>query len=68
MLCLICIYDAREGECMYIRQSTGACVVTNIFSGTLKICPNLMTTERPHNIVTDTGCDHGKFLTLPQCF
>ena len=36
MLCLIYTYDAQgctapEGECVYIRQSTSACVITNIY-------------------------------------
>ena len=36
MLCLIYTHDARGraapgGKCIYIRQSTSACVITNIY-------------------------------------
>ena len=35
VLCLICTHDVRgraapEGECVHIRQSTSACVTTNM--------------------------------------
>ena len=44
VLCLIYTHDARghaapEGECVYIRQSTSACVITNIFH--FRHCQNL---------------------------
>ena len=47
-LCLIYTHDARgravpEGECIYIRQSTSACVITNMLHFQhSKICPNFM--------------------------
>ena len=38
-------------------------------SSTLKICPNLMTTEWLFCIVTDTDCDYvNLFLTFPLHF
>ena len=65
MLCLIYMDDtqgrtAPEGECVYIRQSTSACVITNMLHFRhSKICPNLK--ENAH-IVTDADYDSGKLF------
>ena len=73
MLSLIYMHDTRgrtapKGECIYIRQSTSACVITDIrisyTSGTLKICPNLKFTAQLAYIVIDADCDCGRYFNV----
>ena len=67
VLCLIYTHDARgraapEGECIYIKQSTSACVMTNMLHFRhSKICPNLKENVQLVYIVTDADCD-GRIL------
>ena len=62
---------ASKGECIYIRQSTNACVITNMLHfWHSKICPNLKPTAQLAYIVTDADCDYGRlfnvFITFPN--
>ena len=67
MLCLIYMHDARgraapKGECIciYIRQSTSACVITNIFHFRhSKNLPNSIEIFWPLYIVVGARCDCG---------
>ena len=52
-----------EGECVYIRQSTSACVITNmLYFRHSKICPNLKENVQLAYIVTDVDYDSGKLF------
>ena len=68
MLCLLYTHDARgrtasEDECVYIRQSTSACVITNMLHFRhYKICPNLKSTAELAYIITDTDSDCGRYF------
>ena len=69
MLCLIRIYAQRrghaapEGECMYIRQSTSACVITNMLHfWHSKNLPKLEGNIQLANIVTHADYDSGKLF------
>ena len=70
MLCLIHMHDARghiapEGECIYIRQSTSVCVITNMLHFQhYKICLNLKFTVQLAYIVTNTDSDCGKYFYI----
>ena len=58
---------APEGEYVYIRQSTSACVITTVIcytSSTIKICPNLEFTAQLAYIVTDTDSDRGRYFNI----
>ena len=75
VLCLIYMHNIRghatpKGECIYIRQSMSVCVITNILHFRhSQICPNLVTTEQPLYIVTDTDYDcRNLFVTFPPHF
>ena len=64
-------HTAPKGECIYIRQSTSACVIiTMLHFQHYKICPNLKLTGQVAYIVTDTDCDFGRyfnvFITFPN--
>ena len=70
MLCLIYTHSPK-GECVYIRQSTSACLITNMLHFQhYKISPNLKSTARLAYIVTNTDTDCGDilnvFITLPN--
>ena len=58
------MYDAQgqtapEGECVYIRQSTSARVITNMLHFQhSKIQPNLKPTAQLAYVVTDADCDY----------
>ena len=60
MLCLIYAHDAHgsaapKGECVYIRQSTSACVITNIYH--FKHSEKLPTPEaKLLNSIYSVGC------------
>ena len=68
MFCLIYIHNAQdravaEGECLYIRQSMGACVITNMLHFRhSKIHPNLTATVQLAYIITDADCDCGSLF------
>ena len=52
-----------RGECVYIRQSTLACVITNmLLFQHYKICPNLKSTTQLAYIVTNTDSDCGRYF------
>ena len=54
-----------KGECVYIRQSTGTCVITNMLHfWHSKICPNLKLTAQLAYIVTDADCDSGRYFNI----
>ena len=65
MLCLIYTHDVRgraapNSECVYIRQSMSACVITNVLHFThSKICPNRIFKAPLFYIVTDSTFDCG---------
>ena len=64
MLCLVYTHNAREcavpkGECAYIRQSTSACVITNMLH--FRHSKNLKSTAQLAYIATDTDCDCGRY-------
>ena len=69
VLCLIYTYDAK-GECIFIRQSMSACVITNMWyfwNSTIHL--NLKATAQLAYIVTDADCDYGSlFLTFYNVF
>ena len=53
---------APEGECVYIRQSTSACVISNIFHNIFHFwhsqnLSNLNRAAQLPYIVMDVGCD-----------
>ena len=68
MLCLIYMHDARghaapKGEYVYIRQSTSACVITNMLHFRhSKNLPKLEGNVHLAYIVTDADYDSGKFF------
>ena len=68
MLCLIYTHDARghaapSGECIYIRQSTSACVITNVLHFRhSKNLPKLEGNVQLAHIVTDADYDSGKLF------
>ena len=70
MLCLIYMHDARgcaapEGECIYTRQSTSACVITYMLHFQhYRICPNLKSTVQLGYIVTNTDNDCGRYFNV----
>ena len=54
-----------EGECVYIRQSTSACVITNMLHFQhYKTCPNLKSTTQLAYIVTDADYDCGRYFNV----
>ena len=68
MLCQIYTHDAQghaapEGECVYIRQSTSACVITNMLH--FRHCPNLKEDIQLFYIVADAIYDSGRLF---KCF
>ena len=66
MLCVIYMHDAQghaapEGECVYIRQSTSACVITNmLYFRHSKNLPKLEGNVQLTYIVPDADYDSGK--------
>ena len=61
----IIICTTPEGECVYIRQSTSAYVITNMLHFQhSKICPNLKLTAPLAYIVTDADCDCGRYFNV----
>ena len=70
VLCQIYVHDAQghavpEGECIYIRQSTSACVITNMLHfWHSKTRPNLKATAQLTYIVTDADCDYGRLFYI----
>ena len=66
MLCLIHMHDvqghaAPKGECIYIRQSTSVCVITNMLN--FRHSKNLPKFEvQLAYIVTDADYDSGKLF------
>ena len=66
VLCLIYTHDAHpRALCVYIRQSTSACVITNMLHFRYsKICPNFIAASRSLYIVMGTRCDCGILFLL----
>ena len=70
MLCLIYAHNAEghaapEGECIYIRQSTSACAITNMLHfWYYKNLPNLKSTAQLAYIVTDIDSDCGRYYNV----
>ena len=58
----VCMYMS---ECVYIRQSMSACVITNMLHfQDSKICPNLKATALLACIVTNADCDYRSFFNI----
>ena len=56
---------ALKGECVYIRKSTSACVITNILHFQhSKNLPSLKSTAQLAYIVTDADCDCGRYFNV----
>ena len=54
---------APEGECVYIKQSTSACVITNMLHFRhYKNLPKPKSTAQLVHIVTDTDNDSGRYF------
>ena len=62
----ICIqysrHTAPKGGCIYIRQSTSACVITNMLH--FRRSKNLEFTVQLAYIVTDANCDYGRLFYI----